>query len=74
MSFVAACYCGELSVLLLHTLPENLGRNSYLYNLGCAHVPHYPLQTAMVPGAGRLPPGLSIQWCTSRVISLRLLP
>ena len=27
---VAACYCEELSVLLLHALPENLGHNSYL--------------------------------------------
>ena len=29
----------ELSVLLLHALPENLGHNFYLYSLGCARVP-----------------------------------
>ena len=37
MNFVAAC---QLGVLLPRALPESLGRNSYPYSLGCAHVLH----------------------------------
>ena len=42
LAIVDECCCRLLllSVLLLHALPENLGRNSYLYNLGCTRVLH----------------------------------
>ena len=36
MNFVAACW---MDVLLPRASPESLGRNSYPYSLGCAHVP-----------------------------------